>query len=520
MRTRMKWLKDLTRWTAATLVVAALTALALPTRETNAASGPLSLKSPQDIKFYSYNGVTEMYIVDTGNNRVIRANMDGKADLIVDVNNPTAVAVDGEGNLYVAESGLAAGLHAFDRDGEPLSMLKHNGETMVNPIDLISRMVTNPVPNYPKVMNIKSLVVLTKINPVTQQAYKEAKFQFENYAVIGSFPTVVGMLNRSSTLKLDLSGSSGGGSSNAGNGEWGLAIHFDGRVWESQGYVVDLEGVFNMFPEAGYSTGEIAVDFLGEKFYVVVNETKIFRASYVGASYTNRPTLQPWLNLTDDYEISKPHAISVGPDNKLYVTDAAQDRVIVLNLDDTGTFNRVLSLTYKPKNPPFAGSFVKRGNQGKALALNGSDFLNGYSDPKGSAMQEISIVKLPDHGTLSLSGVPVQDGQSIPLASLNGLAFTPDASWSGTTFFEWQAMNSAGAYSETAGKVEIIIRPKGDANGDGVVTPADALLITKYLKGKITLTADQLEALDMDEDGEITEADAALIMNIYMGNAG
>ncbi|QJD86829.1 dockerin type I domain-containing protein [Cohnella herbarum] len=509
-----KWI----RTTLAAMAIALLTAVALPSSETHAGGVPLNLKSPQDIKFYAYNGVTEMYIVDTGNNRVIRANTDGVANLIVPVNNPTAVAVDGEGNLYVAESGLAAGLHAFDRDGEPLTLLKHNGETMANPIDLISRMVT-PVPNYPKVMNIKSLVILTKINPATQQAYKEAKFQFENYAAISYFPTVIGMLNRSVTLRLDLSGSSGGSSSNAGDGEWGLAIHLDSRVWESQGYVVDLEGVFNMFPGAGYTTGEIAVDFIGERFYVVMNETKIYRASYVGASYVNRPTLQPWLNLTDDHGISKPHALAVGPDNKLYVTDAAQDRIVVLNLDDTGTFNRVLSLTNKPQDPPTAGSFVIRGKQGKALALNGSDFLNGYSDPKGSAMQEIRVVSLPDHGTLSLSGVPVQDGQSIPLASLNGLAFTPDASWGGTTFFAWQAMNSAGAYSETPGKVEIIIRPKGDANGDGAVTPADALLITKYLKGKITLTAEQLEALDMDEDGEITEADATLIMNIYMGNA-
>lgn len=59
----------------------------------------------------------------------------------------------------------------------------------------------------------------------------------------------------------------------------------------------------------------------------------------------------------------------------------------------------------------------------------------------------------------------------------------------------------------------------GDANGDGAVTPADALLITKYVKGTITLTADQLEMLDMNGDGVVNAADSTIIMNIYSGKA-
>ncbi|OAS19226.1 dockerin type I domain-containing protein [Paenibacillus oryzisoli] len=58
---------------------------------------------------------------------------------------------------------------------------------------------------------------------------------------------------------------------------------------------------------------------------------------------------------------------------------------------------------------------------------------------------------------------------------------------------------------------------KGDANGDGVVTPADSLLATKYAQGKITLTDEQKKALDMDEDGDVDAIDSQLILNVYLG---
>ncbi|MBQ4899832.1 InlB B-repeat-containing protein [Paenibacillus sp. Marseille-P2973] len=61
---------------------------------------------------------------------------------------------------------------------------------------------------------------------------------------------------------------------------------------------------------------------------------------------------------------------------------------------------------------------------------------------------------------------------------------------------------------------------KGDANGDGLVTPADALMITQYLKGKITLTDDQFKALDMDDNQVLDNTDVQMIMAIYLGGAG
>jgi len=58
---------------------------------------------------------------------------------------------------------------------------------------------------------------------------------------------------------------------------------------------------------------------------------------------------------------------------------------------------------------------------------------------------------------------------------------------------------------------------KGDANGDGQVTPADVLLVNKYIQGKIQLTAEELLALDMDDDGDVDADDAKIMLDLYLG---
>ena len=53
-----------------------------------------------------------------------------------------------------------------------------------------------------------------------------------------------------------------------------------------------------------------------------------------------------------------------------------------------------------------------------------------------------------------------------------------------------------------------------DANGDGVVSPLDALLVLNALQARSTsgLPADNSH-LDMNGDGQVTPVDALLIMN-------
>lgn len=58
---------------------------------------------------------------------------------------------------------------------------------------------------------------------------------------------------------------------------------------------------------------------------------------------------------------------------------------------------------------------------------------------------------------------------------------------------------------------------KGDGNGDGVINTADVFLVSKYVNGKTTITPEQLVALDVNNDGQVTAADGDLIKQFYLG---
>ncbi|WP_185602108.1 immunoglobulin-like domain-containing protein [Paenibacillus sp. 598K] len=56
---------------------------------------------------------------------------------------------------------------------------------------------------------------------------------------------------------------------------------------------------------------------------------------------------------------------------------------------------------------------------------------------------------------------------------------------------------------------------KGDVNGDGFVTPADAFILTQAMEGKITLMGDEHSILDMNDDGFLTNQDLVMLLEAY-----
>ncbi|WP_165452468.1 Ig-like domain-containing protein [Paenibacillus thalictri] len=60
----------------------------------------------------------------------------------------------------------------------------------------------------------------------------------------------------------------------------------------------------------------------------------------------------------------------------------------------------------------------------------------------------------------------------------------------------------------------------GDVTGDGVVTAADALYITKVVNAKTPLTAAEINMLDINRDGVVTSADASYLLSTYVGKSG
>ena len=58
---------------------------------------------------------------------------------------------------------------------------------------------------------------------------------------------------------------------------------------------------------------------------------------------------------------------------------------------------------------------------------------------------------------------------------------------------------------------------KGDLDGDGEVTAADAVLLARYLADLIELDEKQRKAADIDNDGEITSADSVILARFLAG---
>lgn len=126
-----------------------------------------------------------------------------------------------------------------------------------------------------------------------------------------------------------------------------------------------------------------------------------------------------------------------------------------------------------------------------------------------------------DHGTISRTSEQVEIGghpASVPTVTPDeGYHFAGWSSDGGITRLSGQEVAASTVTADVTYTAYYTAFVLGDADGDGKVTAADALLLSKHIKGKITLTPEQLQALDMNGDGKWDDEDVKAILAVSVG---
>ncbi|MEK4529684.1 hypothetical protein CXK86_04295 [Paenibacillus sp. BGI2013] len=241
----------------------------------------------------------------------------------------------------------------------------------------------------------------------------------------------------------------------------------------------------------------------------------------------------------------------VGGNKGLYqlITDTSitkQPENTQVNIDEAATFSvsamgDSLAYQWQVDTTGTGNSFTDvNGATSSSLTVNpASKNMDGYlyrvviTDASGAqfisstATLSILIVKAKvsyksgDHGMISATSEDVEVGmkpEAVPTVTPDpGYRFTGWSSDGGVTKLSSDQLKATvitGAVTFTANYAQIV---KGDLDGSNGVSAADAQLLAKYLKGAITLTADQLAAADFNNDGVVDEADVKAILAFVTG---
>ncbi|WP_446379639.1 Ig-like domain-containing protein [Coleofasciculus sp. D1-CHI-01] len=170
-----------------------------------------------------------------------------------------------------------------------------------------------------------------------------------------------------------------------------------------------------------------------------------------------------------------------------------------------GTHTATVTVTLTGVNDaPILSTINKLGNEDTAISFSQTDFSNAFSDVESDNPSQIKIQSLPDAGILTLNGIAVTAGQTVAIADVNSLSFTPNPNFNGTTSFGWNA--SDGTTYGAGETVNITVNPVNDApvaQNDSVTTAAD--------------TAIGLNLLSNDSDAD---NDSLIISNLGWGTGG
>jgi VCBS repeat-containing protein len=167
-----------------------------------------------------------------------------------------------------------------------------------------------------------------------------------------------------------------------------------------------------------------------------------------------------------------------------------------------------LSLIPVPDAPAASDRQVTIAEDG-SYTVSSADF--AFSDPDaGDVLQSVKIVSLPGSGTLTLGGVPVAPGQSIAVASVSQLSFTPSANAHGSPLSSFAFTVSDGTLDSAAKTFSINVT----AGSDTPVAVDDAGFATAE-DTPITFIASVLLGNDGDADG-----DSLAIASVASGAGG
>lgn len=486
------------KWVLLTVIAALLVNLGLPSPRAMAAVENLALSKPTDIEFYTAaNGDREMLIADTGNNRVLRTAPDGNVLSVMTVPNVTAVTMGYDGLIYAAQSGKTPMIYIFNPDGTA------SGETL-NAGQIFEMNTYNSDLN--KQPYIRNILRFSRSFNNEKYDYLELMYSEDN----GNSKRKVSYSAMLMSTKSEQFGGSGGYTEASS-----IILGDTDQNWETRtdnAYIGDHSYILS----PSDPLGDLTADFAKESVYFT-SQDKILKAGYAGVVYPNHPKLETWFAETSEYPIDLNNKIDLAPNGKIYMADTARDRIVTFDPD--GKTATALGFVKEVVPPPVIGAFTKNVIKGQPVSFTAKDFETYYTDPSSLSMSEIRIASLPESGKLQLKGGDVEKNQVIPATEVSELSFVPPSTFTGyKTTFNWQAGNGT-AFSDSAA-VTVYLRIKGDATGDGSVTPADALMVNKYIKGLVQLTPEQIEALDMNNDGKLDVQDSLLVMQIYLGIAG
>ncbi|MBI9086590.1 MAG: hypothetical protein JEZ11_23535 [Desulfobacterales bacterium] len=198
-------------------------------------------------------------------------------------------------------------------------------------------------------------------------------------------------------------------------------------------------------------------------------------------------------------------------------------RVVLTDRDGGISVPSDIKITVTDNLPPTTG------NKTITLKANGLHTFKAaefpFSDPEGDALQKVTIVTLPDPGILALSGTPVTPGQTVLVADLSSLTFTPAPGKSGTPYATFTFTVNDGTNDSLPGTMTLNVTPaptppgptpapSPDSDGDGTPDdndscPNDANKITPGTCGCGIPDTDSNQngipdCNDNDEPGEVT----------------